>query len=262
MPEHLRGHVCYAGRTKHHKQNIFMKDQIVLIPGGSGGVGASTAKLFAKAGAKIVLAARNRSKAEEVALEINNSGGDAYVIDVDVTDSASVFKMTDDVIKEFGKIDILINAFGLGIIQPLLDVDPRKAKEVFDVNVYGTFLVTQSVLRHMATAKSGKVVMFPGILGKTVMKGSSVYSASKFAVTGMTKALVDEHRRSNVKFTLMYLGGIDTGFWDSDLIDMRVQRDKMLSAGEVAKAVYYACSQPGSAVLNEIVIQPDSHQMV
>lgn len=239
-----------------------MKDQVVLIAGGSGGVGTATAKLFAKAGAKIILAARNRSKAEEVALEINNSGGDAYVIDVDVTDSASVFKMTDDVIKEFGKIDILINAFGIGIIQPLLDVDPRRAKEVFDVNVYGTFLVTQSVLRHMATAKSGTVVMIPGILGKAVMKGSSVYSASKFAVTGMTKALVDEHRRSNVKFTLMYLGGIDTGFWDSDLIDMRVQRDKMLSATEVAKAVYYACAQPGSAVLNEIVIQPDSHQMV
>ena len=239
-----------------------MKDQVVLIAGGSGGVGTATAKLFAKAGAKIILAARNRSKAEEVALEINTSGGDAYVIDVDVTDSASVFKMTDDVIKEFGKIDILINAFGIGIIQPLLDVDPRRAKEVFDVNVYGTFLVTQSVLRHMATAKSGTVVMIPGILGKAVMKGSSVYSASKFAVTGMTKALVDEHRRSNVKFTLMYLGGIDTGFWDSDLIDMRVQRDKMLSATEVAKAVYYACAQPGSAVLNEIVIQPDSHQMV
>lgn len=239
-----------------------MKDQVVLIAGGSGGVGTATAKLFAKAGAKIILAARNRSIAEVVALEINNSGGDAYVIDVDVTDSASVFKMTDDVIKEFGKIDILINAFGIGIIQPLLDVDPRRAKEVFDVNVYGTFLVTQSVLRHMATAKSGTVVMIPGILGKAVMKGSSVYSASKFAVTGMTKALVDEHRRSNVKFTLMYLGGIDTGFWDSDLIDMRVQRDKMLSATEVAKAVYYACTQPGSAVLNEIVIQPDSHQMV
>lgn len=239
-----------------------MKDQVVLIAGGSGGVGAAAGKLFAKAGAKIVLAARNKEKAEEVAKEINGSGGEAYVASFDATDMSSVYRMTDDVIKELGKIDILVNAFGLGLIQPLLDVDPKRAKEVFDVNIYGTFLVTQSVVRHMATAKQGKVVMIPGILGKAVMKGSSVYSASKYAVTGFTKALVDEHRRSNIKYTLMYLGGVDTGFWDSDVIDMRVQRDKMLTTDEVAKAIYYAATQPGNSVLNEIVIQPDSHQMV
>lgn len=239
-----------------------MKDKVVLIAGGSGGVGTATAKIFSKAGAKIVLAARNREKAEATALEINNSGGEAYVIDVDVTDMSSVYKMVDDVIKELGKVDVLVNAFGMGIIQPLLDVHPEKAKEVFDVNVYGTFLVTQAVVRHMATEKSGKVVMLPGILGKAVMKNSSVYSASKFAVTGFTKALVDEHRRNKISFTLMYLGGIDTEFWDSDLIDMRVQREKMLTAEEVAKAVYYAVNQPGESVLNEIVIQPESHQMV
>ncbi len=239
-----------------------MKNKVVLIAGGSGGVGTATAKIFSKAGAKIVLAARNREKAEATALEINNSGGEAYVIDVDVTDMSSVYKMVDDVIKELGKVDVLVNAFGMGIIQPLLDVHPEKAKEVFDVNVYGTFLVTQAVVRHMATEKSGKVVMLPGILGKAVMKNSSVYSASKFAVTGFTKALVDEHRRNKISFTLMYLGGIDTEFWDSDLIDMRVQREKMLTAEEVAKAVYYAVNQPGESVLNEIVIQPESHQMV
>jgi len=245
-----------------NKLKYLMKDKVVLIAGGSGGVGTAAAHIFSKAGAKIILAARNRAKAEETAKKINGNNGEAYVIDVDVTDMSSVYKMVDDVIKELGQIDVLVNAFGLGMIQPLLDVHPSKAKEVFDVNVYGTFLVTQAVVRHMATAKSGSVIMIPGILGKSVMKHSSVYSASKFAVSGFTKALVDEHRRSNIKFTLMYLGGIDTEFWDSDTIDMRVQRDKMLSADEVAKAMYYAVNQPGSAVLNEIVIQPDSHQMV
>lgn len=239
-----------------------MKDQVVLIVGGSGGVGTATAKLFSKAGAKIVLAARNREKAEATAKEINGSGGEAFVIDVDVTDMSSVYKMTDDVIKELGKIDVLVNAFGVGIIQPILDVDPKKAKNLFDVNVYGTFLVTQSVLRHMASEKKGSVIMFPGILGKAVMKNSSVYSASKYAVTGMTKALVDEQRRKNIKFSLLYLGGVATDFWESDEIDMRVQKDKMLTPEEVAKSVYYAVTQPGNSVMNEIVIQPDSHQMV
>jgi NADP-dependent 3-hydroxy acid dehydrogenase YdfG len=239
-----------------------MKDKVVLIVGGSGGIGAATATLFAKAGAKIVLAARNKEKAEVTAKKINNDGGEAFVIQVDVTDLSSVFEMVDSVVKELGHIDILVNAFGVGLIQPLMDVNPKSAKNVFDVNVFGTYLVTQTVLRYMVTRKEGTVVMIPGILGKSVMKNSAIYSASKFAVTGFTKALVDETRRANIKFSLLYLGGVATDFWENPEIDMRVQKEKMLSAEEVAKTIYYACTQPGQSVLNEIVIQPDSHQMV
>ena len=239
-----------------------MEDQIVLIVGGSGGIGQASADLFAKAGAKVVLAARNREKAEEKAKEINDNGGEAFVIDVDVTDLASVSNMAREVEEDLGQIDVLVNAFGLGLIQPLLDIKPDDAKEVFDVNVYGTFLVTQAVVRYMATNKKGRVIMFPGILGKSVMKNTSVYSASKYAVTGFTKALVEEQRRGNVKFSLLYLGGVDTDFWDNPKVDMRVQRDKMLTPEEVAKAVFYAASQPAQSVLNEVVIQPESHQMV
>ncbi len=239
-----------------------MEDQVVLIVGGSGGIGQACADLFAKAGAKVVLAARNKSKAEEKAKEINDRGGEAYVIEVDVTDLASVSSMAREVEEDLGQIDVLVNAFGLGLIQPLLDVKPDDAKEVFDVNVFGTFLVTQAVVRYMATNKKGRVIMFPGILGKAVMKNSSAYSASKYAITGFTKALVEELRRGNVKFSLLYLGGVDTEFWNNPKVDMRVQKDKMLTPQEVAKAVYYAASQPGQSVLNEIVIQPESHQMV
>ncbi|NGP77034.1 SDR family NAD(P)-dependent oxidoreductase [Balneolaceae bacterium YR4-1] len=239
-----------------------MKDKIVLIVGGSGGIGSAAAKVFAKAGAKVVLAARNKSKAEEVAKEINDSGGEAFVIGVDVTDLASVSTMTREVTEDLGSIDVLVNAFGQGIIQPLLDIKPDDAKNVLETNVYGTFLVTQTVVRHMATEKKGRVIMLPGTLGKYVMKNSSVYAASKFAVTGFTKALIEENKRSGIKFTLMHLGGVDTPFWDDDKVDMRVQRDKMLTPEEVGKAIYYAANQPADSVLNEITIQPESHQMV
>ena len=104
--------------------------------------------------------------------------------------------------------------------------------------------------------------MLPGTLGKYVMKNTSVYAASKFAVTGFTKALVEENKRSGVKFSLMHLGGVDTEMWDKQTVDMRVQKDKMLTPAEVAQSVYYAANQPGDSVLNEITIQPKSHQMV
>ncbi|MCC5907129.1 MAG: SDR family oxidoreductase [Balneolaceae bacterium] len=239
-----------------------MKDQVVLIVGGSGGIGHACAELFCKAGAKVVLAARNREKAEEKAKSIKKRGSEVHVIEVDVTNLASVSDMAREIDEKFGGIDVLVNAFGTGIIQPLLDIKPDDAKELFDVNVFGTFLVTQTVVRYMAAAKKGSVIMFPGILGKSVMRNTSVYSASKYAVTGFTKALVEENKRSGIKFSLLYLGGVATDFWENPKVELRVQKEKMLTAAEVAKAVYYAASQPGQSVLNELVLQPESHQMV
>ncbi|MEX0773789.1 MAG: SDR family NAD(P)-dependent oxidoreductase [Balneolales bacterium] len=239
-----------------------MKDKVILIVGGSGGIGSACAELFAKSGAKVVLAARDRAKADSIAESINNNGGEAYAADVDVTDLSSVFNMVDTVNKQLGQIDVLINAFGTGMVQPLLDVNPKEIKKVIDTNVFGTILVTQTVLRYMVTRKQGTVIMFPGVLGKAVMKNSSVYSASKYAIQGFTKALIEEHRKSKVKFSLLYLGGVNTPFWDNPNIDMRVQKDNMLTAEEVAKAAWYASTQPEKSVMNEIVIQPDSHQMV
>lgn len=239
-----------------------MKDKIVLIVGGSGGIGRACARIFAKGGARVVLAARNKEKAEEVASEINQGGGEAYVIGVEVTELSSVSNMVREVTEDLGAIDVLVNAFGTAVIQPLLDIKPDDAKELFEVNIYGTFLVTQTVVRYMATEKKGRVILLPGSMGKYPMKNSSVYSASKFAVTGFAKSLVEEHRRSGVKFTLMHVGGVATSIWDSPKVDMRVQKDKMLTPREVGKAVYYAANQPEDSVLNEMVLQPESHQMV
>ena len=239
-----------------------MNNEVVFIAGGSGGIGTACAELFARAGASIVLASRNTEKANETAAAINGNGGNAFVIEMDATDVSSVVNAVSTAAKELGKIDVLVNAFGTGAIKPLLDINPADAKAVIDLNVYGTFLVTQTVMRYMETAKKGSVIMFPGILGKAVMRGSSLYSATKYAVTGFTKALVEENKRTKVKFSLLYLGGVDTAFWDNPNVEMKVQRDKMLSPEEVAKAVYYAASQPGTSVLNEIVLQPESHQMV
>jgi short-subunit dehydrogenase len=239
-----------------------MKGKIVLIVGGSGGIGSATAKKFGEAGARVVLAARNKVKAEEVAKEINDFGGEAYAIETDATDPGSVERMANEVEGQLGKIDVLINAFGQGIIQPFMDIDPADAKEIIDVNVFGTFLVTQTVMKHMKEDEPTSVVMFPGTMGKYVMKNASVYAASKFAIQGFTKALIEEQRRGKTRFSLLYLGGVDTPFWDDDRVNMRVKKDMMLTTKEVADAVYYAVDQPTGSVLNEMVIQPESHQLV
>ncbi|HET8864309.1 MAG TPA: SDR family oxidoreductase [Gracilimonas sp.] len=239
-----------------------MKSKIILIVGGSGGIGSATAKKFGKEGAKVVLAARNKTKAEEIAKEINDNGGEAFAIETDATDPTTVERMASEIENQLGKIDVLINAFGQGIIQPFMDIDPADAKEIIDVNVFGTFLVTQTVMKHMKEDEPTSVVMFPGTMGKYVMKNASVYAASKFAIQGFAKALIEEQRRGKTKFSLLYLGGVDTPFWDDDRVNMKVKKDMMLTTEEVADAVFYAVNQPSGSVLNEVVIQPESHQLV
>jgi len=238
-----------------------MQNQVVLIVG-AGGIGSAAARLFSRAGAKVVVSSQSLAKAEHLVRELNASGGDAYAFEADVTDPNSVTTLADTVQRELGRIDVLVNAFGSGMIQPLVDSDPVRIRELLAVNVNGTIFATQAVLKHMVAAKKGTIILIPGILGKHVMKNSSIYSASKFAVAGFGKALVEEHRRNGIKVSLLYLGGVATAFWENPDIGMRVQADKMLTADEVAKAIYYACSQPESSVLNEIVMQPESHQLV
>ncbi len=239
-----------------------MENKIVLIVGGSGGIGSATANRFAKEGAKVILASRNKADVEKVAKEINDNGGEAFAIEVDATNEDSVKRMTDEITNQLGKIDVLINAFGQGIIQPFMDINPADAKEIIDTNVYGTFLVTQTVMKNMKEDEPTSIIMFPGTMGKYVMKNASVYAASKFAIQGFTKALVEEQRRGNTKFSLLYLGGVDTPFWDDDRVNMNIKKDIMLTPDEVAEAVYYAVNQPSGSVMNEVVIQPESHQLV
>ena len=91
------------------------------------------------------------------------------------------------------------------------------------------------------------------------MANAAGYCASKWGVVGLTKALATDLKRYGIRFSLLYLGGVDTPFWDG--IDMRIQRDKMLTVDDAAQAIVYAVSQTGAAVVNELVLQPESHQV-
>ncbi|MEO1023673.1 MAG: SDR family oxidoreductase [Bacteroidota bacterium] len=240
-----------------------MRGKTVLIVGGGGGIGSECAYLFAKSNANVVIAGRDQAKLNQVATGIKDQGGEVTAQTVDVTDVNSVTQLVEHTVSTYGPIDVLVNAFGQGLIMPIKDIDPEQAKEVIDVNVFGTFIVTQTVLKYLSQGdEPASVIMFPGTMGKYIMKNASVYSATKFAIQGFTKTLTEELKRDNVNFSLLYLGGVATPFWDDERVTMRVKKDYMLDPKEVAKAVYYAAKQPKGSVMNEVVIQPESHQLV
>lgn len=128
-----------------------------------------------------------------------------------------------------------------------------------DVNVRGAFLACQAVLPQMAKQKSGRIIALPGILGRAPMAQAVAYCAAKYALTGMLKSLALESKRAGVRVSLLHLGGVNSTFWDA--ITMKVQRARMLTVDAAADAVLFAATQEGEGVLNELVLQPESHQL-
>ncbi|MBC8042173.1 MAG: SDR family oxidoreductase [Rhizobacter sp.] len=238
-----------------------LQNKVALITGGGRGIGAESARLFAEAGAKLILVSRTKPELDALAKELFDTyDTDTLTMVCDVTKAADVKSMVAEAAAHFGRIDILLNAAGTGQLKPVLELAVEEFDAMIDLNLKGTFYVSKAVCEVMVKQKSGLVINLPGILGKHAMLMSSGYSASKFGVTGLTKAMALDLRREGVKFTLLHLGGVNTSFWDN--VSMKVQRDKMLTARDAAQAVLQAALAPQSAVLSEITLQPENHQML
>ena len=128
------------------------------------------------------------------------------------------------------------------------------------INFFAAVRLLHDFLPGMKSSGKGVIINIPGVLGKTPMSGATAYAASKYALNGMLKSLREELKRTEIRITQLYLGGVDSPFWDN--IDLRVQRDKMIAAQEVGKAVWFLCQQPSSGVVSEMVLQPFNHQVI
>ncbi|MFN8471373.1 MAG: SDR family NAD(P)-dependent oxidoreductase [Anaerolineae bacterium] len=234
--------------------------KVAFVTGGSSGIGRAAAERLAEAGATVIIMARRADKLSDAAESISRATGQ-FVLPVpgDVTRAEDVARSVAMAISECGQIDVLVNAAGVGVLKPALELSQCDFDRMVAVNLGGVFTVTQAVARHMAVHRNGRVINLPGSMGRAVMGNAAGYCASKWGVVGLTKAMAVDLKRSGISFTLLYLGGVDSPFWDD--IDMRVQRDKMLTVDDAAQAIVYAASQPANAVLNELVLQPESHQL-
>lgn len=237
-----------------------MKDNVVLITGASSGIGRATALLLAQRGARLALAARNYHALTAVADEAKRAGAQVISVATDVTQRDQVNDLTSEVLATFGHIDALVNCAGAGVIRPIEQITEADIDRMYAVNTKGVLLVTQAAGMAMLKTGGGKVVTPVGTMGRFVMRGSAAYSASKWGAVGALKAMATEWQRAGIGFTLLYLGGVNSPFWDG--IDMKVQRDKMLSVDDAAQAIVYALEASPNSVLNEITLQPDSHQFI
>jgi len=198
---------------------IDLSGRVAFITGASSGLGAQFARTLASAGAAVVLASRRVDKLKELRATIEGEGGDAHVVELDVTDHDSIKSAVAHAETEVGSIDILINNSGVSTTQRLQDVSPDDYDFMFNTNVKGAFFVGQEVGKRMlARAKGsapgnytgGRIVNIASMAGLRVLPQIGVYCMSKAAVIQMTKAMALEWGKFGINVNALCPGYIDT----------------------------------------------------
>lgn len=190
-----------------------LQGKVVLITGASSGFGEDAARLFAKEGCKVVLAARRLEKLQALAADIQNEGGEALAIPVDINEPAEIDVMVQTVLDLYEQIDILFNNAGFGGMGWFEDLEPeRHIETLIRVNLIGTMLVTRAVLPDMLDRGAGHIINMSSVAGLIASPLLTTYSASKYGVRAFTDALRREVAPLGVKVSGIYPGPAETEF--------------------------------------------------
>ena len=224
-----------------------MTDPVLLITGASSGIGAATARIAAEAGYRIALGARSEHKLTELVDELGGPDR-ALAIRCDVKEYAEQKAMMQRVLDHFGQLDaVYANAGMPGSEGGFSGADPEVWREMLLTNVYGVGLTLRCSLEALKVSR-GHVLLTGSAAGRFVIPGS-MYSASKWAVTGMGLSVREELRGTGVRVTLIEPGMVDTPLFDQP-------PPYALQPEDIARAVVYALSQPSHVDVNEILIRP------
>lgn len=223
-----------------------LSGRVAFVTGASGGLGAQFARTLSRAGAAVVLASRRVEKLKDLRAEIEGEGGDAHVLELDVTDHDSIKAAVAHAETEVGSIDILINNSGVSTTQRLQDVQEDDYDFIFNTNVKGAFFVAQEVGKRMlarargaapGTYTGGRIINIASMAGLRVLPQIGVYCMSKAAVIHMTKAMALEWGKFGINVNAICPGYIDTEInhhhWQTEQGQKLVQ---MLPRKRVGKA--------------------------
>jgi short-subunit dehydrogenase len=235
-----------------------IKGKKILLIGATGGIGQRTAKLLHQSGAQLFLTGRNAGALKDLADSLGIPA--EQVMAADLSSSEQITFLQQQYTAVFTELDVLINASGIGIIRPMEQLTETDFMQSLQTNLVAPFLIMRAFLPMMKAQGKGLIIHIPGVLGKVPMAGAAAYSASKYGLNGMMQSIREELKRTNIRITNLFMGGVDSPFWDK--IDLRVQREKMITSEEAAKAIWFLCQQPESGVINEMVLQPFNHQAI
>lgn len=233
-----------------------MKKSLVVITGASSGIGYEVAKRFSEAGHPLLLLGRNidRIKADDFT--------DVMMRSVDVTDQAALFAAIKEAEAAYGTVDALLNIAGVMLLGDVATQDPREWQTMMDVNVMGVLNAMQAVMPGMKQRRHGTIMNVSSIAGIKPFPNHAAYTASKFAVRGLTDNVREELAPHNVRVISICPGAVETPLLShtrsekikADYQAWKKEMGGVLSADDVARAMLFAYQQPQSVNLREIVL--------
>ncbi len=239
-----------------------LDDRKVLVTGASRGIGRAIAFAFAQEGAHVALIATNQALLDSVAEELGPMGHKVIAKSVDITDGAAVKTAVDEIKKEFGGLDIVVNNAGITRDQLLLRLKEEDFKQVLDVNLTGAYRVTKAACRYLLKSPHGRIINLSSIVGITGNAGQSNYAASKAGLIGFSKSLAQELSSRGVTVNVIAPGFISTdmtGALSEDqqaAIQGRIPLGRIGSPLDIAHAAVFLASDR-AAYITGTVLQVD-----
>jgi len=239
-----------------------LKDKTVVIIGASGGIGRSISLAFSLEDAELVLIGRRKSVLKALKRKISevNINSNVYVYTLDVTNPGKVKKLMNKIGRKFGKIDILVNAAGIGIYKPFEKIKFDEWEKSLKVNVNAVFLTTYYLMPFLKKAKKSYVISLGSGMGKMAVAKRSAYCASKFALRGLMLSLAKEYKKTDIKFSLLTLGSVLTAFGPLSVEEKKKKKKKGKKYLEPSKVAHTLVEKIKNDTLeSEVSIYPSDY---
>jgi len=233
--------------------NQLLAGQVAVITGAGSGIGAAIARKMGRMGAVAVVCGRTRDTLQSTATAISQAGGQAEVIECDVTDLASVESLAKRVDGRFGRVDILVNNAGIGGSGgPLHQLSPETWDQVLNTNLRGVYYCIRSFAPLMIRANRGHIVNISSLAGKNPLPNGAAYSASKWGLNGLSYSVAEELRVHSIRVSVICPGSVQTEFSPHSAKNSA----KMLQPDDVAHVVAMLVTQAPQSFASEILLRP------
>jgi NADP-dependent 3-hydroxy acid dehydrogenase YdfG len=230
-----------------------LEGKVAIVTGAGRGIGKAISVSLAKAGCRVVLAARTRDQVEAVQKEILSQGGDALAIPTDLTMDEDIQRLVEESQAKWGAVDILINNAGWGKRAPVVGALLSDWDQTFRLNLRAPMVLAKALLPNMIAKREGAVINIGSVSGKTGEANGAAYSASKFGLIGFTQSLYEEVREHSIKVAVILPGFVDTPLIPPN---RQLDRSKMIQADDIAQTVLFVLTSPATCCPVEITVRP------